>query len=91
MADIITPSTLSGFMELLPGEQVIFNKIQFSGIENTALRNPEAFPRIANTVTAFAPTGQNRTRYSRNTTLTQFPGMDLRQGMQDPVKQEVIR
>ena len=64
---------------------------QFSGIENTALRNPEAFPRIANTVTAFAPTGQNRTRYSRNTTLTQFPGMDLRQGMQDPVKQEVIR
>ena len=64
---------------------------QFSGIENTALRNPEAFPRTANAVTAFSPTSQTRNRYARSTTLTQFPGMDLRLGMQDPVKQEVIR
>lgn len=28
MADIITPKTLSGFMELLPGEQVIFDKMK---------------------------------------------------------------
>jgi hypothetical protein len=33
----------------------------------------------------------NRTRYARSTTLTQFPGEDLRLGMQDPVVQEVIR
>lgn len=29
--------------------------------------------------------------YRRTTTFTQFPGMDLRMGMQDPVSQEVIR
>lgn len=28
MADIITPRTLSGFMELLPKDQVIFDKIR---------------------------------------------------------------
>ena len=27
----------------------------------------------------------------RSTTLTQFPGMDLRMGMQDPISQEVVR
>ena len=30
-------------------------------------------------------------RYNKTTTLTQFPGKDLRIGMQDPVSQEVIR
>ena len=30
-------------------------------------------------------------RYNKSTTLTQFPGRDLRIGMQDPVSQEVIR
>jgi hypothetical protein len=29
--------------------------------------------------------------YRRTTTLTQFPGQDLRMGMQDPISQEVIR
>ncbi len=29
--------------------------------------------------------------YRKTTTFTQFPGMDLRMGMQDPVSQEVIR
>ena len=54
---------------------------QFSGIENTALRSEERFPA-----------GQNgRNRYAASTTLTQFPGRDLRTGNQDPVKQEVVR
>lgn len=34
-------------------------------------------------------TGQNR--YKQTTTLTQFPGADLRMGMQDPISQEVVR
>ena len=29
--------------------------------------------------------------YNRATTLTQFPGRDLAMGVQDPVKQEVVR
>ena len=54
---------------------------QFSGIENAALRSSETFPN-----------GQNgRNRYAATTTITQFPGRDLRTGNQDPVKQEVVR
>ena len=64
---------------------------QFSGIETTALRNAEVFPSSGGAVAAFSPTAQNRSRYAKSTTLTQFPGMDLRLGMQDPIKQEVIR
>ncbi|MBQ9166876.1 MAG: peptidoglycan-binding protein [Oscillospiraceae bacterium] len=58
---------------------------QFSGIETTSLRSAEVFPdpsRNQNT---------QRNRYSKTTTLTQFPGNDLRMGNQDPVSQEVIR
>ncbi len=33
----------------------------------------------------------DRIPYRRTTTLTQFPGMDLRVGMQDPISQEVVR
>ena len=58
---------------------------QFSGIENTVLRNPETFP---------APdrSGANRRqRYAKSTTMTQFPGLDLSAGAQDVVRQEVIR
>ena len=36
-------------------------------------------------------TSDTASAYRRATTLTQFPGMDLRMGMQDPVSQEVIR
>ena len=54
---------------------------QFSGIENAALRSEERFPA--------GQTGRNR--YAATTTLTQFPGRDLRSGSQDPVKQEVVR
>ncbi|MBQ8238234.1 MAG: peptidoglycan-binding protein [Oscillospiraceae bacterium] len=54
---------------------------QFSGIENAALRSSETFP----------PGQSGRNRYAATTTLTQFPGRDLRSGSQDPVKQEVVR
>ncbi len=57
---------------------------QFSGIETTSLRGTEAFP---NTNSQTAP----RNRYSRTTTMTQFPGTDLQMGNQDPVRQEVVR
>lgn len=56
---------------------------QFSGIETTVLRSKESFPDNEN--------GQNRSRYSTTTTLTQFPGRDLRIGNQDPISQEVVR
>lgn len=69
---------------------------QFAGIENTSLRDGEVFPVIRPTngtrqgaVQAMAT--MNRTRYSQTTTLTQFPGEDLRLGRQDPISQEVIR
>ena len=70
---------------------------QFAGIENTSLRDGEIFPAIRSTpnnsrqgaVQTFA--ANNRTRYSQTTTMTQFPGEDLRLGSQDPVFQEVIR
>lgn len=60
---------------------------QFSGIENTTLRDEESFPYTE------AIQGQTppRSRYARTTTLTQFPGSDLRMGNQDPVRQEVVR
>lgn len=69
---------------------------QFAGIENTSLRDGEIFPAIRPTngsrqsaVPAMAT--QNRTRYAQSTTLTQFPGENLRLGQQDPIVQEVIR
>ena len=65
---------------------------QFSGIENTSLRDGERFPAIQPTaVAAFSQQNSNRTRYSRTTTITQFPGRDLQRGQQDPIATEVIR
>ncbi len=66
---------------------------QFAGIENRSLRDDGNFPAILpNAVTAFASNNtNNRNRYSRSSTLTQFPGRDLSAGQQDPVRQEVIR
>ena len=60
---------------------------QFSGIENTTLRDNETFPYTE------AIQGQTppRNRYARTSTMTQFPGSDLRPGNQDPVRQEVVR
>ena len=60
---------------------------QYSGIENTALRNGEAFPSSD----ASGTNNVARTRYSRSTTMTQFPGSNLQTGSRDPVRQEVIR
>ena len=58
---------------------------QFSGIENISLRNEELFPeRVMSNVSS-------RQRYSRSSTMRQFPGKDLSNGTQDPVRQEVVR
>ena len=59
---------------------------QYSGIENTTLRDEENFPYTE------AIQGQTpRNRYARSSTMTQFPGSDLRTGNQDPVRQEAPR
>ena len=55
---------------------------QYSGIENTALRNRENFPNT---------NGSSNGRYNRSSTMSQFPGNDLSIGAQDPVRQEVVR
>ena len=60
---------------------------QFSGIENTTLRDEVTFPYTEAILGQPIP----RNRYSRTSTMTQFPGNDLRTGNQDPVKQEVVR
>lgn len=60
---------------------------QFSGIETTSFRDPEDFPYTSALQGNTAP----RARYSRTTTMIQFPGNSLRMGNQDPVRQEVIR
>ena len=50
-------------------------------------------PALPNANSPQRPTpGQNgRTRYSQATNLTQFPGRNLQQGSQDPIRQEVVR
>ena len=76
-----------------------WNKIyeQFTGIENTSLRNSEVFPTTPNSANVrqvgnFQRNGAaTRNNYAQSSTLTQFPGKELSYGSQDPVKQEVIR
>ena len=72
---------------------------QYSGIENTSLRDRERFPNgnsenvrsvMASTRGSVSPSTQVN-RYSRTSTLTQFPGRDLSIGSQDPVRREVVR
>ena len=60
---------------------------QFSGIESTTWRDPNQFPYTSAIISGTAP----RARYSRTTTMTQFPGNSLRSGNQDPVRQEAPR
>jgi len=60
---------------------------QFAGIENTTLRSGETFPCTEAAQGQIQP----RNRYARTSTITQFPGNDLRIGNQDPVRQEVVR
>ena len=72
---------------------------QYSGIENTTLRSTETFPAAGQNTATARPAGsirrgtaaQSRPAYNRTTTLTQFPGEDLSIGIQDPVRQEVVR
>ncbi len=60
---------------------------QYSGIENATLRSGDTFPYSNTAIARSAP----RTRHSKTSTMTQFPGNDLRNGAQDPVKQEAVR
>ena len=57
---------------------------QYSGIENTTLRSEERFPGGQSSV-------QRNRAYSGTSLMGQFPGSDLSAGMQDPIKQEVVR
>ena len=57
---------------------------QFSGIETVSFRDAERFPDSEQQAVP-------RNRYARTTTMTQFPGSDLRSGDRDPVSQEVVR
>lgn len=66
----------------------VWNEIydQYSGIENTIFRNEEGFPSQPGT------SGQLPSSAQANTsTLRQFPGYDLKNGQQDPIRQEVVR
>lgn len=58
---------------------------QFSGIETTSLRDQEIFPPTA------LSNSPVRQRFSRSSTMTQFPGRNLSVGNQDSIRQEVIR
>ena len=60
---------------------------QFSGIEAISWHDPENFPYTSAIISGTAP----RNRYSKTTTLTQFPGNNLSTGNQDPVRQEAPR
>jgi hypothetical protein len=51
------------------------------------LRDPQDFPYTQAVIGQTQP----RNRHARTTTLTQFPGNDLRNGSQDPVRQEAVR
>ncbi len=59
---------------------------QFAGIENTALRSEVRFPDVT------PGNSQNlNSDYSNTSVMRQFSGEPLRNGNQDPVRQEVVR
>ena len=60
---------------------------QFTGIENASFRDLESFPYTSAVLGQTLP----RNRYSRSSTMTQFPGYDLSMNNQDTVRQEVVR
>lgn len=63
---------------------------QYSGIENTTLRNKETFPN--NPASGRRNVVRNSNLgYNNSTTLTQFPGNDLRFGNRDSIRSEVVR
>ena len=64
---------------------------EYSGIENTTLRNKETFPNSTAQTNRRNGVRNGNIGYNTSTTLTQFPGNDLRFGSKDPVRQEVVR
>lgn len=64
---------------------------QYSGIENTSLRNSELFPQTVSRGMGNGRRNGQQNQYAASGTMTQFPGMDLAAGTQDPIRQEVIR
>ena len=60
---------------------------QFSGIETATWWDPTLFPYTS----AIQGNGSPRNRYATTSTMTQFPGKNLRAGQQDPVRQEAPR
>lgn len=64
---------------------------QYSGIENTSLRNSELFPQTVSRGMGNGRRNGQQNQYAVSGTMTQFPGMDLAAGTQDPIRQEVIR
>ena len=60
---------------------------QFSGIETATWWDPTLFPYTS----AIQGNGNPRNRYATTSTMTQFPGKNLRAGQQDPVRQEAPR
>ena len=59
---------------------------QFAGIENTTLRSVELFPeQVPGTE------NQKGSIYTATSRMTQYPGNEMRQGTQDPIRQEVVR
>ena len=60
---------------------------QFTGIENASFRDLESFPYTSVVINQTLP----RNRYSRSSTMTQFPGYNLSMNNQDTVRQEVVR
>ena len=72
---------------------------QYSGIENAALRSGEIFPSPSQNSNPVRQAGSFRRNvqtatsaaYGKTALMTQFPGIDLSIGNQDPVRQEVVR
>lgn len=66
---------------------------QYSGIENTSLRDNESFPQrqTAGNSAARRRTSQSVQSGPIPAVMEQFPGVDLAIGNQDPVRQEVVR
>ena len=58
---------------------------------NAPRGNPSRFASKAAMAASTDPAFLRQSGYAGSTTFTQFPGFDLRVGLQDPIKQEVVR
>ena len=71
--------------ETFPENRTI-SAVTSPAVQTGSFRNTRSAVRTA------APMPRNDApAYHRTTTITQFPGFDLRMGLQDPVSQEVVR